>query len=162
MATLPDLQDATRRVWEIICAESAPGDFVMNRDLANDAAISLIVEGGFDSSDSDVVLGGDMSDVCQTLLAAAFMLQPQLATRVLNLPDPDADQEDILGMSPREYAAMASPELTPIQQAVQEHFESLGRVEADDADEPSDLRHVVPMDAAGDENGTDYLPEDVV
>ena len=126
MATLQDMQAATRRVWELVCLESAPGDLQQNIDLGNEAAITLIIEGGFDSEDSDLVFGGELGDICQTLLAAAFMLQPQLATRLLNLPDPD-QTEDVLGMTAAEYAELVDPQRTPIQQAVQAHFESKGQ-----------------------------------
>lgn len=127
MATLPDLEQATRRVWELICAEASPDTFTQNVDLANEAAIQLIVEGGFDAGDSDLIFGGEMDDVCQTLLAAAFMLQPQLATRILNLPDEDVPADEVLGMTAAEYAELVGGKRTAIQEAVQEHFESLGR-----------------------------------
>lgn len=98
MATLPDLQDTVRRVRELIDSESAPGDFHQIRDLASEAAIQVITEGGFDAHDSDLVFGGDMEDCVQALLEAAFILQPQLATRILELPDYDADVDyDLAG-----------------------------------------------------------------
>lgn len=121
MATLPDMQEATRRVWELIVTENAPGDLSQNVDLANEAAIHLIMEGGFDSEDSDVIFGGEMADVCQTLLAAAFMLQPQLATRLLGYADPD---EPGALMDEGESAVPVSIK-TPIQQAVSERLKNL-------------------------------------
>lgn len=130
MPTLPDAQQVTRALWEMIVLETAPGDLEKNIDLANEAAIQLIVEGGFDEQDSDIVFGGDMGDVTQTLLAAAFMLQPQIALRVLNLPD--EDEPEPLGMTAEEFATAVHDEakLTPIQQAARERLRSLGEDDA--------------------------------
>lgn len=55
-------------------------------DDAADAAIALIVEAGFDSSDSDL-FGNEVSDVLQTLLQIAMMRCPQLADRIMGRDD---------------------------------------------------------------------------
>lgn len=87
MATRESVAEALKSARDQIRGEIAPGTFHKITDLATDAAISVIIEGGFDDTDSDLILGADMADLVQTALEIAFMLQPQLATRQLDLPD---------------------------------------------------------------------------
>ena len=89
MATRESVAEALKSARDQIRGEIAPGSFTKITDLAQVAAISLIIEGGYDAYDSDLILGAEMSDLVQTALEIAFMLQPQLATRQLDMPDFD-------------------------------------------------------------------------
>lgn len=67
-------------------------------DRARELAISIIVTGGFDSSDSD--LGGDaMGDTVQTHLMVAFMRQPEmmeaLEKEFMPLPEEQREREAV-------------------------------------------------------------------
>jgi hypothetical protein len=87
MATRESVAELLRQARNQVQSEILPASDLTIPDLAQDAAISVIIEGGFDDTDSDLILGAEMSDLVQTALEIAFMLQPQLATRQLDLPD---------------------------------------------------------------------------